>query len=198
MKNLLLLLSVFAFACSSPTTLVKSWRVPESTFTPEEFKKVMVVAFVKDEANRKIAEDRVTSINEHFFPSYPVFSGQEVMENKELVLSTLKEQGFDAVITMSLLLKAADDKWVAEKYQGGYYEYQNSYMNDYYRPGYYVDASKYYIITNVFSIKSNKLIWSATTVTPEPASLQEGIDSILYTVVKQMKKDGFLPGKKKR
>ncbi|MBK6964796.1 MAG: hypothetical protein IPH20_12875 [Bacteroidales bacterium] len=120
MKNLLLLFTAFAFACSSPTTLVKSWRVPESTFTPEEFKKVMVVAFVKDEASRKIAEDRVSSIHENFFPSYPVFSGQEVMEDKEQVLATLKEQGYDAVITMSLLLKAADDKWVAEKYQGGY------------------------------------------------------------------------------
>lgn len=198
MKNFLFLMIAFAFACSSPTTLVKSWKAPESTFTPEEFKKVMVVAFVKDDASRKIAEDRVTTIHERFFPSYPVFSGKEVMENKEQVLATLKEQGFDAVITMSLLLKAADDKWVAQTYQGGYYEYQNSFMNDYYRPGYYVDGSKYYIITNVFSIKSNKLIWSATTVTPEPASLQEGIDGILYTVVKQMKKDGFLPPKKKK
>ena len=197
MKNLLFLLAAFAFACSSPTTLVKSWKAPESTFTPEQFKKVMVFAFVKDDASRKTAEDRVSSINEHFFPSYPVFPGKDVMENKNQVLSTLSEQGYDAVITMSLLHKAQNDKWVAESYTGGYYDYHSNFMLDYYNAGYYVEGTKYYIITNVFSIKSNKLIWSATTVPPDPQSLQQFVDEILRTVVIQMRKDGFLAGKKK-
>ena len=57
MKKLLFLLITIASlsGCSSNTSIVNSWRDPDITVAQEQFKKVLVMALVKDEASRRIA-----------------------------------------------------------------------------------------------------------------------------------------------
>ena len=51
MKKYLLLFIVFVFigCATSNTSIVNSWRDPDITVAKESFKKVLVVALVKDE-----------------------------------------------------------------------------------------------------------------------------------------------------
>lgn len=53
-KYLFLLIIVFALSsCGSNTSIVNSWRDPKVTVAQENFKKVLVVVLVKDEAFEK-------------------------------------------------------------------------------------------------------------------------------------------------
>lgn len=194
MKTFFLFLGIFAGSCCSPTKLVNCWKSAESGIPPEQFKKVMVFSFVKDEAGRINAENRVSSLHSSLHPSYIVFGNKDIPEDQEKVKTTLYELGYDAVITMRQVLKANNDQWIPATYLGGYYDYQSRYMLNYYRPGYYRDSEMYYIETNLFSLKNDKLIWSGTTITPDPPSLQDTVDEILRKVVKELKKDGLLQG----
>ena len=57
-KYLVLLIAVLALSgCGSNTSIVNSWRDPKITVAQEHFKKVLVVALVKDEASRRVAEN---------------------------------------------------------------------------------------------------------------------------------------------
>jgi hypothetical protein len=48
--------------------------------------------------------------------------------------------------------------------------------------------------TNVFSLKANKLVWTGTTKSSSTSSQDLGllVDSIIATVMTEMKKDGFI------
>jgi phage gp37-like protein len=70
-KYLILLIVILSLSsCGSNTTIVNSWRDPKITVAQEHFKKVLVVALVKDEASRRIAENRIAASNPIFKTSY--------------------------------------------------------------------------------------------------------------------------------
>ncbi len=70
-KYLILLIAVLALSsCGSNTSIVNSWRDPDVTVAQEQFKKVLVVALVKDEASRRITENRIAASSQIFKTSY--------------------------------------------------------------------------------------------------------------------------------
>ena len=104
MKQFFLLLScVFILSCGSTTSIVKSWRDPETTIAKEQFKKVLVVAFVKDETTRKIIETRIALRNPIFKTSYNYLNGTNLDLTKEQKLKILNSENFDGVVTMRLV-----------------------------------------------------------------------------------------------
>jgi len=46
--------------------------------------------------------------------------------------------------------------------------------------------------TNLFSIRENKLLWSATTSSLNPTSFEITMDHIIYTIKYELQKKGFL------
>ncbi len=213
MKKFFIAMSLVMLAsCSSGTAIVSSWKDPETTNANTEYKKIMVVALVKNEATRRIVENRITSIGPKFHSSYAIMNGANLNLTKDQKLKILKDENFDAVVTMRLVDTVKETNYVpgtnTSIYYGGYGGmyggygayggfggWYGMYSPVYYDPGYYQDTTSYLVETNVFSLKSDKLIWTGTTKSSNGSDIGLLVDSIIATVMQEMKKDGFVPKK---
>jgi hypothetical protein len=194
MKKLIFALCILAASCST-TKIVQSWKAPDASYTPEQFRKVLIIALAKDETSRRHAEDKFASHNNTFHASYLIFPNKQIIRDEETYKEVIKEQGFDGVVTLRLLSKDKENTWVAGNYTGGYWGFRNNYYSSFYQPGYYQENTSYTIETTVFSIKQDKLLWSGITSTTNPSSLNRTIDGVLKEVIMQMKKDKFIADK---
>jgi len=104
-KYLVFLIAVLSLSgCGSNTSIVNSWRDPDVTVAQEEFKKVLVVALVKDEASRRITENRIAASNLIFKTSYQYLNATSQL-TQEQKLKILQDENFDGVVTMRLVAK---------------------------------------------------------------------------------------------
>lgn len=213
MKKFFIALSLlFLASCSSGTAIVSSWKDPEITNANTEFKKIMVVALVKNEATRRIVENRITAIGPKFHSSYAIMNGNDLGLTKDQKLKILKDENYDAVVTMRLVDTVKETSYVpgtnTSMYYGGYGGmyggygayggfggWYGMYSPVYYDPGYYQDTTSYLVETNIFSLKADKLVWTGTTKSSSGTDIGLLVDSIVATVIDEMKKDGFVPKK---
>ena len=213
MKKWFIALSlIFLVSCSSGTAIVSSWSDPEVSDANVEFKKIMVVALVKDEATRRVVENRIAAIGPKFSSSYAIMNGTTLGLTKDQKLKILKDENYDAVVTMRLVDTIKETNYVpgtnTSIYYGGYGgmyggygayggfgSWYGMYSPNYSEPGYYQDTASYLVETNVFSLKSDKLVWTGTTKSTSGTDVGLLVDSIIATVIEEMKKDGFVSKK---
>jgi hypothetical protein len=222
MKKLLIAFICIGFAsCGSNTTIVSSWRDPNATLSKEQFKKVLVVALMKDDNSRRAIENRIAAINPAVLnPSFNYLNQQNLDLTKEQKISIIQSEGFDGAITMRFIRADKETDYVpgTSNYYGGMgypgmgYGYAGgygmgygagfggwygAYAPAYYTPGYYQENVYYYIETNIFDLKNNKVVWSATTKSLDVADVNTTVDEILEACVKQMRADGYMAPKEK-
>lgn len=201
----------FLLSCSSSnTTIVNSWRDPNTSLASEQFKKVLVVALLKDDVTRRVVETKFQEFNPGFKPSYNFLHQGNKDMTQEMLIKLLNLEKFDGVVTLRLVDTRVETDYVAGMNTSLYYgnPYYNSYGTMfggwygyyspyYYDPGYYIENTYYFIETNIFSLKNNNLIWSGTTKsTNVPGHIDETAGNIINEIVTQMRKDGSLPPKK--
>ena len=201
MKKTIQLLAVVLFfaSCGSSTHIEKSWRDPEVTVDMARLNKVLVMALLKNETNRRVAEDQLVALlNGKGVASYNYFASG-IPENKEdEIRQKLKDEGFDGAIVMRLIDVDKDVKYVPGSfntfpvYYGRFWGYYRNSWNNYYQPGYYENTKKYTVETNVYSLKRDKLIWSGLTSTVDPQNAEHLMHGVSSTIYKQMKKEKFI------
>jgi hypothetical protein len=157
-----LFILILAAGCSS-TSIINSWTAPGATFTPEKYKKVLVVVLAKDEQARKVAEDKIASNHKAITVSYPVFTIKQLAEDTLKVKNTIKEQGYDAIIVMRLLTVKAKSTYVAGTHNQAYQKNGIYYFGDYLNSSTYATDMQFIVATNVWSLKDEKLLWSGVT-----------------------------------
>ena len=180
-------LLVFMLACGPSTRLEKSWADPSfNAKTTQPFTKILVLAPLKDATSRRIAEDKIVKeLKEGVgIPSYTYLSPEE--SNQKLIDAKLIKDGFDGVIEMHLKQVEMSTSYTPGTYYGGWYGYRN------YTPGYYSQDQTFMVETNFYSLKENKLLWSGTTSSLNPTSLEKTMDQIIYTIKYELQKKGFL------
>jgi hypothetical protein len=186
MKKLFLPLLFLLFSCSS-THIVSSWREPNKEVTITNLSKVLVVAKFKSEtSNRKAEDNMVAYLKGKGIPSY------------EYLKSNFNKENIDGALTMRLIdvekekiSQRADYNRYPNNYRdfnNYFYESQMSYEN----PEYYVTTKVYTIETNVYSIKENKIIWTALTETIDPNGVEKMTSDVAKVVYKKMVEDGFV------
>jgi hypothetical protein len=197
-KILLALVAVSLLAsCGTPTSFVSTWKDPEAP--PLSFKKVLVVAFVPDEGQRRSAEDQmVANIKRaEAIASYRILS-KEQMKDSEAAKAKIGELGVDGVVTMRWLGKDEKLEYVpGTSYYGpsyyqpfwGYYGYATPMMYD---PGYYTTTNLIRMETNIFSFPDEKLIWTGHSETSDPTSLDDLINSVARATGDELIKQGLL------
>jgi len=192
-------LIAFLFACSPSTKLVNKWVDPSLTSeTLKPFEKVLVIARVKDETTNRITEDKIVAkMQTPALPSYGFLLPSDT--NQVLVDQKLKKDGFDGLIVMRLT-----DVNETVNYQQGSTSYYGGHYGGYYRgrpggyygyystPGYYTQDRTFYVETSIFSLLTEKLLWSGTTTTLNPTQLDETLDDIIYTIRKELMKQGLI------
>ena len=218
MKKITIALAVLLLAgCGSNTTIVDSWRDPNTTIAQEQFKKVLIVALLKDETNRRVAENTIVATEPTlFFPSYDLYDQNSTTLTAAQKTAILTDEGYDGVITLRLVDKNTQVNYVpgtstymgyggmyngaygygyGGMYGGGFGGWYGAYGGAYYDPGYYQESTNYIVETNVFSVKANKLLWTGTTKTVDPSDVASTVTNIIQAVADNMRKDGTLPPK---
>ena len=190
------------FACGPATKLEKSWADSSFNSSLKPFTKILVIAPLRDQNSQRIAEDKIVKQLEQGTEGVQSYTYLQPADTAlALVESKLKSDGFDGIILMRLTTVEKSLSYNKGAYHGypygGYYGYRGygygGYYGGGYAPGYYSEDKTFLVETNFYSISDRKLLWSGTTSTLNPTSLENTLDQIISTIKYEMKQKGLLP-----
>jgi hypothetical protein len=180
------ILTGLMIACAPTTQLRKTWSDPSLTKeTVKSFNKILVIASFKDDVAKRTAEDKIAAQikNAVAVQSYNYLKPTD--KDQKLVEEKLKKDGFDGIILMRLKNVEKRSAYVPGTAYAGWYGYS-------YSPGYVYTDVNFIVETNIYSLDSRKLLWTATTSSLNPTTLNQTLDDIIQTVKWQLEKKGLL------
>jgi hypothetical protein len=162
-----------------------------------DMKKVLVVVFAQSETARRQAEEQIVKrLQGRGVVSYSYKVVVEKGADSDAITAAIKADGFDGAIVTRLIDKEKETSYVpgttTYPYYGGFRGYYGYGYGAYSTPGYYVEDKIYYIETNIYDLKADKLIWSAVTSTTNPGKLEKSINELGDVLGAQMRKDGLI------
>jgi len=182
-------------SCGPTTHIVDSWRDPDVTVDTANVHKFVIAALLKNESvRRKVEDDMAALFPGKAVPSYQEF-GDSLKEPDDALNARLKKEGFDGVVVMRLVNVNRSTRYVPGSYPlyyGSWRRYWAYSWGGFYDPGYYTTDRQYNVEVTVFSLRRDKLIWTANTSTIDPPNRAELFDHVSRVVLKRMKKEGFL------
>ena len=206
MKNLIIVLaSALLFTGCTTTNVTNSWK--DENASKSNLKNVMVLAMLpaKDRALRADMENQlVADLNNKGFTAVSSYAkyGPKSFEGKteKQVNRELRSNNIDGVITISLLDKNQEENYtpgnvtyrpVAVRYNRftGYY---NTIYNRTINPGYYTINTSYFFETNLYDVKTDKLLYSAQTESFDPSTTEQIGKDHSKAIVKDMQKHNVL------
>jgi hypothetical protein len=201
MKNIIqyaILISVFLTSCNS-TKISNSWRDPNKQLYTGEWNKILVVALLKDETNRRKVEDELLNyLNGKGIVSYEYLNEDFNKINEDIIRNKIKEDGFDGAISMRLIDIDKEKVFIPEQHNI-YPIYYRNFSGYYHRswikyktPGYYSTNKTFIVETTVFSIKEDKIIWSGITKSFNPDGIVKMTREISKLIYKKMVSEGFI------
>ena len=193
---LALTLTVLVSGCGSGTNVVQSWRDPDVTVEVGSIKKMLVIALLRDEATRRMAEDEIVSqLPGRAVSSYLYLGPLPTELEMEPFMERLRTDGFDGLMIMRLAEVETQQTYVPGSYPAYYgspYGYYGYSYPMYASPG-YVQTDQYYRVeTNFYSVATEKLVWSGVTSSFNPTSLTGTLDDIVKAIREKMEFEGFL------
>jgi len=202
------LLIVSIMSCSSSTRITGSWVNPEAKGKATSDKSVFIASLTRNmEVRTRIetalaneaAKQNIKAIKstDYFTPEF-----YKSMPTKDQLLSQIKKTGADAILTVSLINKESETRYVpgstryapmpGYRWYGGFYSYYNYWYPYLYDPGYYVTDKTYFLETNLYDANTEELIWSAQSETVNPSSIDAFAKEYPKKLVARMTKDGLL------
>ena len=188
-------------ACGPTTKLEKSWADPSFNASMKPFTKILVVAPLRDQNSQRIAEDKIVKQLKQGTTGVQSYTYLQPADTAvTLVESKLKNDGFDGLIVMRLTTIEKSLSYNPGTYYGypygGYYGYHGygyyGYYGGGYSPGYYSEDKTFLVETNLYSIRDRKLLWSGTTSTLNPTSLDQSLDQIISAIRYELKQKGLI------
>ena len=190
------LVGLMAFCGCSSTTLTNSWAPPDAE--PITFRKMFVVCISKDATPRRIAEDAMVRQiqNAEAVASYTMIPDAE-LSNVDKVSSRIAADGFDGTITMRLLAVDKELTWIPENYpdyyHSGFRRHYRQSLPEAYDQGHMQVDDIVRIETNIYSVQDENLVWTGTSETFNPNSVESMVNEISAAVAKDLRKRGLLP-----
>lgn len=182
------------------TKLTTVWKDPAYQDRPT---KIMIIALMKSPADRRVFEDEMVKQMQArgtgAVASYPVLGDQTDL-SKEAIAAKMSEQGADAVLISRLMDKktelnpmlGAPGPSYPAAYRGGWHGYYA------FSPGYVVQDEFAVVQTNLYDLKTEKLIWTAASETWMAEQNVPLILSFIDVVVKTMERDRVIASGKGR
>ena len=126
------------------------------------------------------------------------------MDEKE-ALDQLKNSGLDAVITIVLLQKKKEVKYVPPKTyyspngypNSDFWGYSSTVYRQIYQSGYYATDTKYFWESNFYDMNTRKLLYSVQTQSFDPANSETMANEYGKLIVKDMVRQNVLNQQKK-
>lgn len=208
-RPILFISIITLFSCSSTNTMITgTWRNPDLS-QGKPYESIMVTALTDNVNAKSIVEnDLAAKLSEQgkevsksmdVFP--PNFSDE--MNDKEKILGRIRNNGTDAIITISLIDKDTETRYIPGNYAYnpvpafGYYGrfwgyYSHWYPRMFAEPGYYTEDKIYYLETNLYDANTEELLWSAQSETLNPEDLTAFSREFTERIVNEMNQDGIL------
>lgn len=205
MKHYILYTLVALLAACSSSKVTNVWKAPDAQ--PGAYSKVMVLSLVKDSdhALRERMESHfvgdLTALGYNAVSSYQLYGPKALQGLKEeQAIEKLKSSGADAIITIVLLDKARERYYVPGRvYYSPYAFHSNRFWGYYstiygriYEPGYYQVNTKYFFESNLYDLKTDKLVYSIQTQSFDPSSVETLGHQYGKLIVEAMVKDNVL------
>jgi hypothetical protein len=175
-----------AVGCAS-TEMTNTWFDPAAMGSP--LQKVAVVCLTKDPGMRRMAETEAAKQikGTQVVPSYLVISDDD-LHNRDVVKSKLRDQGFDGALVMRLAAVNEQVSVVGGPYAtfDGYYDWASTAV---YSPGYLATDVVVDVVSSLYSLPNDKLVWSGTSRTFDPASAKQVVGDVSKQVAKEIQKD---------
>jgi hypothetical protein len=202
-KNLFVFAVMLVFACialsgcaASPkiTKLTRVWKY--DMYTGGYPDQVMVVGKTKKAASRAALEDHMAGLLSKYkitaIPSYTVIPNINLLE-RERVKQAAIDKGVNAVLATKVV--SVDEEEVIFNSQS--YERVHTPMGMYMRPTMpsapqVERITKVRVETGLFELKTEELIWAATSSVMDPDTVDEAIKDYSAAIIQQLVNDGYL------
>lgn len=203
MKNfLLIILTVFMMVGCVPEALMRTWSSNEEY--DRKFKNLMVMGLVNNVNLRNDVENQVVAaaiktdlLATNGMSMFPPELGKP-FDDTERVKERLREKGFDGILTVALIDVRAE-RYVppdASYEPLVYYDrFRNYYFRTYelvYRPGYFAQATRFFIETNFYELQGGKLVWSGRSGAFDPSQLQDYLPNYARGLFKELSMEGII------
>ncbi len=162
---------------------------------------VIGVTYKEKEKVRRSFEDRfVTQLRaagvEAISSGDAISIPADLMLEKDEILKAVHKFNNDAVIITHVVGKESKEVYTppARSYRGYYGHYGRAYGYAH-TTGYSSTNTFYRLATNLYDVKTEKLIWSGKSETLNPDSTKQMIDDVIKVVIKDLQKNNLLPQK---
>jgi hypothetical protein len=191
----LTIIALFFLTACAPTKLTAVYK--DSSYTGGSLESVLVVGVAENLRNRKMfeqffAEQFQNNGVKAFSSADSIPSDKEL--NKETIKGLAEKLGADAVLVTHLVGVDEKEEYIPPAYTnvpsphhhalGPYYSGVYGYVHN---PGYYVTHEYVRLENNLYETKTEKLIWSSSSETINPASVNETIESLCKVVMKSLR-----------
>ena len=185
-------------ASCAPTKTLHVWKDDQYN---QRLKKVLIIAVTEQEYMRdhfeNVLAENLESRGIAAVASNKVFPQPGAKIDREAIVAKVKELGIGSV----LVARPVSKKEVSQLTPGGLYFVPTNYYSSYYGfynesflavPGATYDAEYFNIVTNVYDVRSEKLIWSYLSQVKVEGSKQGAINPFITILVKQLEEGKLL------
>ncbi len=199
--TLLLCCVIALMPCCSTSVLVNQWS--DASYQGPALTNILIVAIRKNPVRRRVWEDAfIEDLARHgvnAMQSYRLFPG--ALPDSGQIVGAVAKSGFDGIIITRRLPKAVNTQYVngyvTQEIETKYSQRKQrffTYYRDVEHPG-YIDTQK---IANrsidVWTADTNsRMIWSAVSETPEPATEEAVHRDIVNLVTDDLARRGIIP-----
>jgi hypothetical protein len=191
---------VLIVACSG-TKLTHTWV--DEAHRGKSVSNILVIGVTykeKEEVRRSFEDRFVTQLNAAGIKSISSGDAISIPTDLELkkdeILKAVHKFNNDAVIITHLIGKEEKDVYTrSDRGSRGYYSYYGWAYGHAHRPGYSSTKTTVRLATNLYDVKTEKLIWSGKSETFSPDSVNQLIDDVINVVIKDLQKNSLLPQK---
>lgn len=204
---LILLLTLVLPGCAPSTQITGTWKNPEGG--GQAYNKIMVVAITDNVRARQTVEtDMQAQLQQRGIQGaksidmFPPTMSQKGGPDVNQILDKVREQQYDAILTVALLDEETETRYVPGSYGytpitrfGWYGRFRGYYTYWYptiYDPGYYTEQKTYFLETNLYDVGTEQLQWSAQSASHSPSSLRKASVTLAELTVGRMAQDGLV------
>jgi len=195
-------------ACGPSQKITNSWISPEAG-TKGPYKSIFIMVLSQSTTISYSIEDRMATTlaerGQKAVLSSAVFPpNTKISDNftREQMTAAIKKTGCDAVFVLSALDVQSVETYnpgtsyrpMNYGYYGSYYGYYNHYYPQVYSPGYYSTDKTYFIETNFYDLRDDKLLWSIQSEAYNPNNIDSWFDTYAYDLLNELKVEDLIQG----
>jgi len=195
---------LFSFAVlfiSCAGTELTQNKIDETAYKGKPVSDILIIAITGNEHNRRSFEKkfvaRLKSVGVDAISSEEAIPMPANLElKKETILNAVNQYENDAVIITHLIGKEKKDVYTrGGSPHGGYYGYYRSRYSYAHDPGYSSTSTAVRLETNLYEVKTEKLIWSGKSDSWSRDSKDQIINDVIKAVINDLQKNGLIAPK---